>query len=125
VQPNNRTSVFSFDQPIFGFGGLLRSGGFGSLSFTLNFADGSTQVLDPQGVNPSWAYFGFNSDVGFQSITVKPAATSQVLFYMDDLTIGEGVAAVPEPATWGMMIVGFAVIGSTMRRQRPSRVSFA
>ena len=29
----------------------------------------------------------------------------------------EAVAAVPEPATWGMMIVGFAAIGASMRRR--------
>ncbi len=32
--------------------------------------------------------------------------------------------AVPEPATWGMMIAGFAVVGSAMRR-RATKVSFA
>ena len=29
------------------------------------------------------------------------------------------VAAVPEPATWGMMILGFGLIGAAMRRRRP------
>ncbi|MDO6415143.1 PEPxxWA-CTERM sorting domain-containing protein [Sphingomonas sp. BIUV-7] len=33
-------------------------------------------------------------------------------------------AAVPEPATWAMMIVGFGAVGSTMRRRRTS-VRFA
>lgn len=28
------------------------------------------------------------------------------------------VAAVPEPATWGMMLIGFGVIGAAMRRRR-------
>ena len=28
------------------------------------------------------------------------------------------VAAVPEPATWGMMLVGFGVVGSAVRRRR-------
>lgn len=27
------------------------------------------------------------------------------------------IAAVPEPATWGMMLLGFALIGSTLRRR--------
>lgn len=35
-------------------------------------------------------------------------------------------AAVPEPATWGMMILGFGVMGGAMRRRtRVSRVTFA
>ena len=34
------------------------------------------------------------------------------------------VAAVPEPATWGMMLVGFGVVGSAVRRRR-SRAAYA
>lgn len=34
------------------------------------------------------------------------------------------VGAVPEPATWGLMILGFGAIGTTMRRRKDTRVSF-
>ncbi|WP_380872357.1 PEPxxWA-CTERM sorting domain-containing protein [Sphingomonas sp. DBB INV C78] len=34
------------------------------------------------------------------------------------------IVAVPEPATWAMMLIGFGVVGSSMRR-RPSKTSFA
>jgi hypothetical protein len=34
------------------------------------------------------------------------------------------IAAVPEPATWGMMIAGFGLVGAAMRRRR-IRVAFA
>lgn len=30
----------------------------------------------------------------------------------------QGVGAVPEPATWAMMLIGFGVIGSSMRRRK-------
>lgn len=33
--------------------------------------------------------------------------------------------AVPEPATWAMMIVGFGAVGASMRRRKNVRVSFA
>jgi hypothetical protein len=34
--------------------------------------------------------------------------------------------AVPEPATWGMMILGFGLVGASMRyRRRATRVTFA
>ena len=34
--------------------------------------------------------------------------------------VEQRVAAVPEPATWGMMLIGFGVVGSAMRRRRLS-----
>jgi len=37
----------------------------------------------------------------------------------------EAVAAVPEPSTWAMMILGFGVIGAAMRRRAKPSVSFA
>lgn len=35
------------------------------------------------------------------------------------------VAAVPEPATWAMMMSGFGLIGGSLRRRRRANVSFA
>ncbi|MBB5686145.1 PEPxxWA-CTERM sorting domain-containing protein [Sphingobium boeckii] len=36
----------------------------------------------------------------------------------------KGVSAVPEPATWGMMLIGFGAVGSAMRRRRVMKPSF-
>ena len=41
-----------------------------------------------------------------------------------DVNGGQNFGAVPEPATWAMMIGGFALVGSAMRR-RATAVSFA
>lgn len=43
------------------------------------------------------------------------------------LTPGQGdpTPAVPEPASWMMLVVGFGAVGSAMRRQRRIRVTFA
>ena len=35
--------------------------------------------------------------------------------------VSVSVAAVPEPATWGMMLLGFGLVGSTMRRRNATR----
>jgi len=32
------------------------------------------------------------------------------------------ISAVPEPATWGMMIVGFGLVGASMRSRKPAAV---
>lgn len=34
-------------------------------------------------------------------------------------------AAIPEPASWALMIVGFAAVGLAVRRHRPAKVSFS
>jgi len=38
--------------------------------------------------------------------------------YSGTLNVAEVRAAVPEPATWAMMLIGFAGVGFTMRRRR-------
>jgi len=35
------------------------------------------------------------------------------------------IAAVPEPATWGMMLLGFGLAGASMRRRRSTTVTYA
>jgi len=53
-------------------------------------------------------------------IAKNPGGTSNaVLFSTTPLNNG-----VPEPATWGLMILGFGAIGATMRHRR-AKVSFA
>ena len=37
---------------------------------------------------------------------------------------GTAVPAVPEPATWALMILGFGVVGSALRRRRRTQVRF-
>ena len=37
--------------------------------------------------------------------------------------VGSGVGAVPEPATWAMMIIGFGAAGTAMRRKRKHGVA--
>ena len=37
---------------------------------------------------------------------------------IDDITIVNGLSAVPEPGAWALMIAGFGLAGATLRRQR-------
>lgn len=63
-----------------------------------------------------------------QAMTFTATATSQVLQFLAQGTPGgappisflDGVSlsVVPEPASWGMMIVGFGAMGGAMRRRR-------
>lgn len=85
---------------------------------------------------------GFNVDADASlDITTSGQAflSSGTKFYSVNLTTGAAtllgntaglrniaIAAVPEPATWGLMIVGFGMMGSAMRyRRRAPKVTFA
>ncbi|NJC33353.1 hypothetical protein GGR88_000827 [Sphingomonas jejuensis] len=62
--------------------------------------------------------FMFAGVQGFSSVTF---ASGQNSFEIDNFR-----AAVPEPATWAMMIAGFGMVGAGMRRRRASgQVAFA
>ena len=58
---------------------------------------------------------------------VDPAAVAAKYESMRQVSVEmapKPVGAVPEPSTWAMMMVGFAVVGSAMRRRR-TRIAFA
>ena len=59
---------------------------------------------------------GFNGGITF----LNPTAADLIAFDV----IGYDIA-VPEPATWAMMIAGFGFVGAAMRRRRKVQVSFA
>lgn len=48
---------------------------------------------------------------------------NQIVF--DDVTFGSATPGVPEPAAWVMMLAGFGLVGSAMRRRSNVAVTFA
>jgi len=82
------------------------------------------------GAGASWDDVSSHNVVDQASAWVDPILTVQGDFAGDYHLVGlpasaiGGVAAVPEPANWAMMVGGFGLIGSTMRRRRAS-VRFA
>ncbi len=72
----------------------------------------------------SSGFLGFTNDYSLQSvggsgitslvITNGTEGTDSWIFGVSELTFG----AVPEPATWSLMIVGFGAVGATMRRRQ-------
>lgn len=113
-----RPSIFTFAEPIFGFGGDIRASGFGELDITLTFVDGTYKVLDAYNISPTKGFLGFSSDIGIESIDIRSSTAGAVQYYLEDLSFGTATAAVPEPAQWAMLIVGFGMIGSAMRRRK-------
>ncbi|MBU1378660.1 MAG: PEPxxWA-CTERM sorting domain-containing protein [Alphaproteobacteria bacterium] len=71
-----------------------------------NAADGNQVSPGTNGLFTVWSTAGET----FTSINLTTSGNS---FEIDNLAVG-----VPEPATWAMMILGFAGVGATMRRRR-------
>jgi PEP-CTERM motif len=120
----NGSFTLSFDATTFG-----TSNGVGSvgLDVTTNqnydafvtFGDNSTQTFALSRIANS--FFGLTSDRLIKSIAFGPngnGISTSGSTAIDNLTIGN---AVPEPATWAMMIVGFGLIGAAARRRQSVR----
>lgn len=113
------TQFFSFD--------LGSADDFNSL--TLFFQGGGTQTFTGAQLNPPGPATGnqniaaTNGRVRINSfgtnITSARFSSTGNSFEIDNLAVG----AIPEPSTWAMLILGFGVIGATLRRK--SRVAFA
>jgi hypothetical protein len=86
----------------------------GSLNFN-NPANGNQSSAQTNGL---FTVFGGEGEF-FSSVTFSSTGNS---FEVDNLAI----AAVPEPATWAMMLIGFGLIGATARyRRRHNVVTYA
>ena len=78
------------------------------------------------------ATFTIDADTsGYVSLTNAEGAYSGNDFGLDDISLTRahnqniGVAPVPEPASWTMMVGGFGLVGGTLRRRQRSALRFA
>lgn len=71
-------------------------------------------------------FFGISGDAGekFTSITFLSDPVETGIGDLRQLRLG-GVAAVPEPAAWAMLIAGFGLVGAAMRRRRDQPIVLA
>ncbi|MHA6723487.1 PEPxxWA-CTERM sorting domain-containing protein [Sphingomonas sp. RS2018] len=95
---------------------------FGGQAFTTN------TVNTPSGGSAPWATVtrSFQATGATQTLSFLSNGTPNGLppvALLDNVSV---TAAVPEPATWGMMIVGFGAMGAQLRRRRTAtKVTFA
>jgi hypothetical protein len=110
-----------------GTAGLLstfRFSGLGDIDFSSIALDGDTTLITC--VNGAIDVCGgvFSGlTAGTHTITIKgttTGTTSDPASYVGDLNLD--VAPVPEPATWGMMLLGFGIVGAGMRSRKRTMV---
>lgn len=110
---NAGTATFNFDDPVHSVGlDLMTIVNFaGEIDFTV---DGQTFTISTADF-PNRTFFGLTSTTGFRSFTLTSRNGMGVF---DNLSFGGLASAVPEPATWAMLIAGFAGTGLMLRRSR-------
>ncbi len=106
----------TFDSPISAFGGNFNSGSVGFVQFLIGADRVNDRALTLGG------FLGFISDTPFTELRITAPRFSGSAIQYDNLTFSS--AAVPEPASWTMMIAGFAGIGTAARR-RPQAMRLA
>ncbi len=99
-----------------------------SSQITLTATDTTGSVVEVI-LNPTTTSFrGFTTTGSFVSLVVtafNPAGSNPLWPSVDDLQLGTAVTdAIPEPASWAMMISGFGLAGMAMRRRRVN-IAFA
>ncbi|MBB3693168.1 PEPxxWA-CTERM sorting domain-containing protein [Sphingomonas sp. BK580] len=123
--------------------GALRLGAFGSGVLGVN-ANYQTDGLGDRGPDSAYVFPDSLTSINFRFSTPLAAGESSYFMFLDtdatsyartavlDLSASGApisqlrstfgpVAAVPEPATWALMISGFGAVGAALRRQRRGR----
>jgi hypothetical protein len=95
----------------------------GNILASINLAAqfGDNCVGDPNGGFCNWSAIG----VAFSgtAFSIDFGGTANQTAY-DNITFGSKNPGIPEPAAWAMMLAGFGLVGSAMRR-RQATLSFA
>jgi hypothetical protein len=109
----NVTDAFDFGDTFSFFNNgvaLASTGTFDSINYTNN--------ADVAFAGTSYAKFSVLLSAGSYSLTGIATASPQGQGGAFVQLASVPAAAVPEPATWGMMLVGFGVVGAGMRRRK-------
>lgn len=126
VQTSGSAQIFSLGAPFFSqptptsyFTESNGSFGPGQLGF---FASYSTPAAIPFSLSDGLVGFGFTLSDGLHYGYAQLGGSFLTGFSFEDQA-GAGVpfgqiSAVPEPGVWAMMIAGFALVGSALRRRR-------
>lgn len=119
--------TFSFATPVNAFGidiATIARGFVGSSSGAFVLTVGGIPYTYNYSGSSGFGFLGITTDTPFSSLTIATSKSNDSLF--DNVRFASpAVAAVPEPATWGTIILGFGLLGGMMRRRTAARLRLA
>jgi hypothetical protein len=125
---NGQASFAASNQSPLDVGTIFLTGGgtFNSAEFNLFNAasDTSSVAITVNGVTQNFAlangqnFFGFSATGGDTITSIAFNTNGSGVADLRQLRLGGLSAAVPEPGTWALMLVGFGAVGVSMRRRR-------
>ena len=128
-----RTVIAGSDQ--FGYYNVAGTfGGINGTASTISFGTGIIATLNIVAPNLGFTQFSGSSSPLFSGTANNPTFNTGTFtlknpfFGNGTLTVSKAAPAVPEPATWALLILGFGAIGATMRSRsdrKSTTVSYA
>jgi hypothetical protein len=113
------SATFTFSTAITHFGiDVIGAGTAGATDITINYVNGSS-VLYTNYSAGGVLFAGVIDTIPFLSVTFSGTAPDDGI----DFDRLQFKAAVPEPATWALMIAGFGMVGFAMRRRTAASVT--
>jgi hypothetical protein len=104
-------AVLAFDAPLRAFGANFVSGATNRVQLKIAGESFIKETLTPG------SFFGVIGDTAFSSIVITAPPQSGAVIGFDNVTFSTAAIAVPEPASWAMMIAGFGLAGAAARRR--------
>jgi len=126
------TITFTFAGALSAIGAQIQANYYGNFLATIGLSDNTSFNLSGVSngnANNSAIFIGAKSDTAsITSITfsaVNPNVGGED-FAIGELSLTNAISAAPEPGTWMMMILGFGIVGASLRRRRvKTTVSYA
>jgi len=100
--------------------GLIAGNGSGEVHFYLN----GVSVLDVYGPAGSLSQYSVSAVASGNDVFAIGFRDDPSYVQFDKLSVTAASGAVPEPASWALMLGGFGLVGGAMRSRRKAAVSF-
>jgi hypothetical protein len=107
------SNVVAFGADLYqNIGAGVQTPGAGAYEIVVHFLGGDPDAVFDFGVVSGGSFFGFTSDTAIDSLGITRLDGYAII---DNASFTTG--AVPEPASWALMLIGFGGLGALLRRR--------